>query len=170
MWPFPDEVQDPFERNEPGKGVGRDPQRTPMQWDASVNAGFTTGHPWLRLGDDWATRNVAALEDDPQSMLTLYRRLMALRRQCGALASGAHEAIVARDHVFAFARSDGSERVVIVVNFGAEPVAAPAIILPTNAVVLISTHMDRAGAFESPRVLRGNEGPVIGSARLTASA
>ena len=39
----PDEVQDPFEKNEPRHGLGRDPQRTPMQWDSSPNAGFTTG-------------------------------------------------------------------------------------------------------------------------------
>ena len=53
--PIPvDEVQDPFEKNEPGMGLGRDPQRTPMQWSAAAHAGFTTGAPWLRLADDWA--------------------------------------------------------------------------------------------------------------------
>src|SRR3954462_9027466 len=54
----PSQVQDPFEKNVPGKGLGRDPERTPMRWDASENAGFTTGEPWLPLGDDWQVANV----------------------------------------------------------------------------------------------------------------
>jgi alpha-glucosidase len=48
----PDEIQDPFEKNESGKGVGRDPPRTPMPWDNSQNAGFTLGRPWLRLAEE----------------------------------------------------------------------------------------------------------------------
>src|SRR5690349_22151776 len=56
----PDRVQDPFEKNVPGLGLGRDPERTPMRWSAEPGAGFTTGAPWLPLGDDLATSNVAA--------------------------------------------------------------------------------------------------------------
>src|SRR5690606_11977646 len=48
----PEQVQDPFEKNVPGMGMGRDPCRTPMQWDTSPNAGFTTGRPWLPLAAD----------------------------------------------------------------------------------------------------------------------
>src|SRR5581483_1078905 len=54
----PDRVQDPWEKNEPGLGLGRDPQRTPMQWDSSPNAGFTTVIPWLPLAPDHTSRNV----------------------------------------------------------------------------------------------------------------
>ena len=52
----PERVQDPFEKNVPGIGLGRDPERTPMQWNAAPNAGFTDGTPWLPLADDYATR------------------------------------------------------------------------------------------------------------------
>ena len=59
-----------------------------MQWDAGPNAGFTTGTPWLPLADDWRTVNVAAERADPCSILTLYQRLIALRRAEPALSVG----------------------------------------------------------------------------------
>src|SRR3569833_84734 len=53
----PDAVQDPWEKNEPGLGLGRDPSRTPMQWDATANAGFSTARPWLPLDANYAVSN-----------------------------------------------------------------------------------------------------------------
>ena len=72
----------PRELREPGLALGRDPVRTPMPWDASENAGFTTAKPWLPLNADWPTRNVARMTEESHSILTLYRRLLALRRDC----------------------------------------------------------------------------------------
>ena len=62
----PEQVQDPAEKNEPGKGRGRDPERSPMLWVNAPNAGFTTAEatPWLPLESDWATRNAAAQRRD----------------------------------------------------------------------------------------------------------
>ena len=60
----PEQVQDQWEKREPGLGLGRDPQRTPMQWDTTPNAGFTTGFPWLPLASDHETRNVDCLARD----------------------------------------------------------------------------------------------------------
>jgi len=77
--PFP-RVQDPFEKNVPGLGLGRDPARTPMQWSDGMAAGFTTGAPWLPIADDFSMNNVAVLRDDVRSILTLYHRLIELRR------------------------------------------------------------------------------------------
>jgi len=57
----PDQVQDPFEKNVPGLGLGRDPVRTPMQWSDVESAGFTSGTSWLPLADDFKTINVANL-------------------------------------------------------------------------------------------------------------
>ena len=57
-------VRDPFEKNVPGIGVGRDGCRTPMQWDATADAGFSTATPWLPLADDYARENVANLDAD----------------------------------------------------------------------------------------------------------
>ena len=77
----PELARDPWEKNEPGLGVGRDPSRTPMQWDKSVNAGFSNGTPWLPLDSLHLDRNVATLREDPTSILSLYRNLVDLEKK-----------------------------------------------------------------------------------------
>src|SRR5687768_3061168 len=84
----PDLIQDPYEKNEPGLGLGRDPQRTPMQWDDSPQAGFTTGTPWLPVAENFHSRNVKALAADDVSILNLYRHLIRLRHERNALGIG----------------------------------------------------------------------------------
>ncbi|MBX6340831.1 MAG: alpha-amylase, partial [Thermomicrobiaceae bacterium] len=98
----PDRVQDPLERNVPGIGLGRDPERTPMQWEPGPNAGFTTGEPWLPLADDYQTCNVEVEREDPRSMLSLYRRLIALRRAEPALHVGSYAPVPAEGSVLAY--------------------------------------------------------------------
>ena len=104
----PELVQDPFEKRVPGIGVGRDPARTPMQWDASAIAGFTRGTPWLPVADGYRETNVAAEADDPRSMLALYRRLIELRRQRPELAAGDWRPLAADGDVLVYARSYGT--------------------------------------------------------------
>src|SRR5580658_569301 len=83
-----DQVKDPAEKNEPGKGRGRDPERSPMLWLPTPNAGFTLpdATPWLPILADYATLNAATQSapvnrQPPRTILTLYRALLALRRQ-----------------------------------------------------------------------------------------
>ena len=111
----PDAVQDPVERNLPGLGLGRDPERTPMQWDATPNAGFSspTARTWLPLAADSATVNVASQLNDSQSMLTLYRRLIELRGSTPALSVGSYRQLYVDADLLIFAR-DG---LTIVLNF-----------------------------------------------------
>ncbi|EWY39337.1 alpha-amylase [Skermanella stibiiresistens SB22] len=159
-----DQVQDPFERNVPGKGLGRDPERTPMRWDASANAGFTSGEPWLPIGDDVERINVEAETDDETSMLTLCRNLIALRRGEDALSEGAFEAISAEGDVLAYQRIHGGNRFAIVLNFGATParVALPDIF--ADGRVRLSTFMDRGGASKDVGTsleVRGHEGVIV---------
>src|SRR6185436_19508991 len=91
-------VRDPWEEREPGLGVGRDGQRTPMQWDASPAAGFSDGTPWLPVVSDYRQINVAVARDDPSSMLSLYRALIALRQASPALTYGVYRPVsVAED-------------------------------------------------------------------------
>ena len=87
--------QDPWGKRVPGLGLGRDPERTPMQWDASPHAGFCAPdvEPWLPVSDDAARVNVAVELADSGSMLTLTRRLLALRRATPALAHGGYRPI-----------------------------------------------------------------------------
>src|SRR5207249_7095226 len=96
---------------------GRDPERTPMQWDASPNAGFTTGKPWLPLAADHAKRNVAAQRDDPASLFSLYRRLNWLRKSSPALRRGSYRTVAAPRGVFAYAREAEGEQILVALNF-----------------------------------------------------
>ncbi len=117
----PDRAQDPAELRQPGLGVGRDPVRTPMPWDATPNAGFTTGEPWLPLNADRPTRNVEAQAADPRSLLNLHRALLRLRRAHPALSLGELELLPAQDGVLAYARRHGGDRAVVGLNLTGEP-------------------------------------------------
>jgi alpha-glucosidase len=158
-----DEVQDPFERNEPGKGLGRDPQRTPMQWSDAPHAGFTSGTPWLRLGDNWPSRNVDFEARDPGSMLDLYRRLIALRRRERALHEGRYEAIDAGADVLAYARTYEGRRIVVVLNFGSAAYAVPPAVASPDARMLVSTRFHNAASGKcAPWVVQPLEGVILG--------
>lgn len=123
--PIPyEQTVDPAARQQPElyEIFGRDPERTPMQWDDSPNAGFTAPGvtPWLPLAADYRQRNVAAQDGDPASMLTFYRTLAALRRTEPALNRGAYEEIeLGLPDVLAYRRTHpGSDGFVVVLNFG----------------------------------------------------
>ena len=139
----PDRVQDPWESNEPGLGLGRDPARTPMPWDDSTNAGFTTGTPWLPVNPDYRTRNVVGAGGRAAIDSRLYRRLIALRREHAALRVGRFMALAADHDVFAFERSDDSDRLLVLLNFALERRAGAASADADRARVLLSTCMDR---------------------------
>lgn len=117
----PDRIRDPQHLRQPHLDIGRDRSRTPLPWDGSPNAGFTTGEPWLPLNPDWRTRNVAAQADDPASMLTLHRRLLALRRTEPALAIGAFQLLDAPDGVLAYERTHAERTLRILLNLTADP-------------------------------------------------
>jgi glycosidase len=117
----PDQVQDPRELREPGLGLGRDPVRTPMPWNDSDNAGFTTSAPWLPLHSDWRTRNVAVMMKEPHSILTLYQGLLAVRHTHLALSAGNFALLDAEGDVLAYERRHGAERLIVVLNLGKQP-------------------------------------------------
>lgn len=118
-----DRIRDPQHLREPTLDIGRDRSRTPMAWDASANAGFSTVEPWLPLHPDWRTRNVAVEADVPQSMLSLYRALLALRRAELALAIGDFRLLDAPDGVLAYERTHGDRILRIYLNLTDRPVA-----------------------------------------------
>ena len=111
------DARDPLEKREPGRG--RDPARSPMQWDASPNAGFAPPHstPWLPLAPDAGSVNVAGQAEDPDSILTLTRRLIALRREHPALSHGDFVAFgPTPEGTVAYERVGPSQRVVVLLN------------------------------------------------------
>jgi len=104
--------------------LGRDAERTPMQWDASPNAGFSGAEPWLPVNSDYRAKNVAAQRDDPGSLLNWYRRLIRLRASEPALRTGELRWLDAPAGVMAFSRSFGSREIDVWLNFEPRPKAA----------------------------------------------
>ena len=138
--PIPhDEIQDPFAKA--GKGQGRDGERTPMPWDESEYHGFSAQRPWLRLGPDAATRNVAKQEQDQHSMLQLTRALLHLRKQEQALSLGDWAPLYADDHLLSYQRDYGGQRFVIMLNLTKQTVRAEP--PPFKAAFVLSTYLDQ---------------------------
>jgi glycosidase len=159
-----DQVQDPRELREPGLGLGRDPVRTPMPWDGTENAGFTTGRPWLPLNADWPTRNVARMAQEPHSILALNRRLLALRRAHPALSVGDITLFPTEGDVLAYERRHGAERLIVALNLGAR---SQRLELPDWAGddrPLLSTIDDAMRIVDGGLLLRGHEGVILRSA------
>ena len=104
-----DEVRDPAEKNQPGIGQGRDPERSPMLWENRENAGFTQAgvKTWLPLVWDWPGFTVETEEADAGTMLKLYRKLLALRRERPELHGGEISEVAAEDGVLRFVRKPG---------------------------------------------------------------
>jgi glycosidase len=95
--------------------------RTPMQWSSTSNGGFTTGTPWESLQPDWKTKNIAAQDSIPTSLLNHYRKLIQLRNSHSALNTGSLTLLKTEDTTGAIAawlRSSRNEAFLIVVNFG----------------------------------------------------
>jgi alpha-glucosidase len=151
------EVQDPAEKNQPGKGLGRDPERTPMQWDSSPNAGFTAGEPWLRLAADYLGANVQVMSGQPDSLLTLYRTLIRLRNAHPALHGGKIRNVASNGRVLRYERIDGAEHFAVLLNFtdGTEDAAIP------KGQTVLSTHTDREQTGTASLSLRPYEGVVV---------
>lgn len=154
----PDDVQDPAEKNEPGLGLGRDPERTPMPWDGSTTAGFTTGRPWLPLCADHKEVNVAALKKDETSILHLYRKLIDLHRSRPSLVSGRMQSISAESGVLSYERRGHEDRILVLLNMSANSVRMTV----ESGTVLASTSFDRDGQEVSGTIeMNAAEGIVI---------
>ena len=113
-----EDVQDPQGRRGWPAEIGRDGERTPMQWSDAANAGFSTGKPWLPVAPNYSTHNVATERKDPNSILNLYRRIIALRASEKALREGKYVELNGGDpNVLAFARQDvAGETVIVALN------------------------------------------------------
>ncbi len=122
--PF-DRLQDPEAIANWPLTLSRDGVRTPMPWTTEPQGGFTTGQPWLPLGDENRAKAVAAQERDPGSLLAFTREMLALRKSEPALRSGGFELLHADEQVLAFRRFAKGPSVVCLFNLSAEEVAVP---------------------------------------------
>ncbi|GAB3903171.1 alpha-amylase family glycosyl hydrolase [Larkinella knui] len=160
--PF-EEVQDPQGLNMPDKNLSRDPARTPMQWDASPNAGFTTGKPWLRLAGNFARENVQLQKEDPYSMLSLYKRLIALRQQEPSLMTGEYLPVYSDTQLIAYIRqAAGHARFLVVLNLSHRPGYFKSQDPSLTGVVEIATFPELEGHEVGEAInLGGDEGIIV---------
>jgi alpha-glucosidase len=161
----PERIQDPFERNVPGRGLGRDPQRTPMQWSAAKHAGFTAGEPWLPIAEDFTEVNVEVERDDPASMLSLYTQLITVRRGEPALEVGGFEPVEAGGELLSYVRRNRDRAFLIALNLGPGPRVINFSNKASEGRIVLSTYLDRSGeSVTSDLHLRSDEGLLV---RLT---
>jgi alpha-glucosidase len=160
----PDQVQDPAEKNEPGKGRGRDPERSPMLWLPKPNAGFTTPEatPWLPLEQDWAAVNANVQSTQPRSMLNLYRKLLQFRRQHDTLHSGGIADIAAEGNILRFRRTGlpggQSTDFQLLFNLGSDPATTTC----APGTIVLTTILDGEGSSsEATLTLESGEGVLI---------
>jgi alpha-glucosidase len=161
-------IQDPPAVNQPEIAhlVGRDPERTPMQWDSKPNAGFTDPGvtPWLPLAYDYRSRNVSRQETDPASKLHLFRALTNLRRIEPSLNVGDYDPVDVEDvDIFAYTRAaPGASRFLIVLNFGVSVHTLDLSRVAPRATIVVATHMQRSGLVDlSTLSISPDEGLVL---------
>ena len=96
----------------------RENGRTPMQWDASENAGFTTGKPWKRVNENYTEINASVQNSDPNSILNHFRKMTKIRKDNSVLVYGQYE-IKQKEHptVYAYTRTLGTEKMLVILNF-----------------------------------------------------
>jgi oligo-1,6-glucosidase len=100
------------------KRFSRDNSRTPFQWDATTNAGFTTGTPWIKVNPNYVAINQAAEEKDFSSVLHHFRQAIALRKNHAVLVYGQYQLLdAANPHIYAYTRTQDAEKVLVVLNF-----------------------------------------------------
>ena len=159
----PNQVQDPWERNVPGLGFGRDPERTPMQWEPKPGGGFTQAEAWLPMPRWDRMESVVKQQTDPRSMLALTRALLILRRQERSLSAGAFKLVGAEGDVLSYLRTaPGHRPVLVMLNLGHEDATADVPVQMKGAGVNLSTWMDRAGERAGGELgLRGDEGVIL---------
>ncbi|HXB08168.1 MAG TPA: alpha-glucosidase [Puia sp.] len=119
----------------------RDNSRTPMQWDASIHAGFTRGMPWIGLNPNYSTVNVAAEERDANSCLNYFRKLTKLRKENPVLVYGKYM-LLDKDNpdVYAYTREWRGAKWLVLLNFSARVVPLPASISTTGAKLMINNY------------------------------
>jgi len=180
----PGQVRDPAARNNPNNPAGRDPERSPMLWLDTPNAGFTTpdATPWLPLQSDWPTQNAAAQSkppslaaspeqagQPPRSMLTLYRKLLALRRLHDTIHAGGIADVEADGTILRYRRTGlpegNSGDFQILLNLGPEP----AVTHCAPGTIVLTTLLDGEGArtgnpdtqTPAPITLESGEGLLV---------
>ncbi len=141
------------------KKIGRDNARTPMQWDDSENAGFTTGTPWIKVNPNYKEINAKQQVGNPDSVFSYYKELIRLRHENEVIVYGDYELLEPdNEELFIYTRTLGNEKLMVLCNFTDHDVAIPAAVMaqiPEDAPIMISNYVGNM-----PAVLRPYEAVV----------
>lgn len=122
---------------------GRDNARTPMQWDDSANAGFTTGTPWIKVNDNYDKINAKSQVDDPDSIFSCYKKLVQLRKDYSVFVDGKFTLLLEDDeNIFAYSRKNEEKTMIVVCNFFDKEIPMPLASECEGMEVLISNYKD----------------------------
>ena len=122
---------------------GRDNARTPMQWDDSANAGFTTGTPWIKVNDNYDKINAKSQVDDPDSIFSCYKKLVQLRKDYPVFVDGKFTLLLEDDeNIFAYSRKNEEKTMIVVCNFFDKEIPMPLAKECEGMEVLISNYKD----------------------------
>ena len=160
----PKNVRDPWEKKVPGLRLGRDPERTPLQWDDSPNAGFCPGNidPWLPIGHNFAEVNILRQRQHSNSMLTLTQKLTHLRSKSSALKTGNYNSYESPRGIFAYTRWSEEDQYLIVLNFTND---SEQWVLPEEIAscrIMLSTYLDQFDNKPGEKLyIRPNEGLIL---------
>ncbi len=156
-----EKAKDPMAVNMKGFDFGRDPERTPMQWDSSEFGGFSDAEPWLPLEKEFKERNVATEEADKTSFLTLYKSIIHLRKTRKSLTGGIHVPLDFHNpNVLGFIRQEDDEKTLVIANFSEDE---HSIELPHGHwKTVLSTNLDVVQRKEKDHItLRSSEGVIM---------
>lgn len=105
---------------------GRDNARTPMQWDSSENAGFTSGTPWLKVNPNYTEINAKSQMNDEKSIFNYYKKMIRLRKENPVIVDGCFTMLVPDDeNVFAYTRENETDKLLVVCNFFGKTIGNP---------------------------------------------
>lgn len=145
------------------KRISRDNARTPMQWDDSANAGFTTGTPWIKVNSNYKTVNAKQQTNDPDSVFSYYKELIRLRHENDIIVYGEYELLEPQnEELFIYTRTWNIEQLMVLCNFTDKDAVIPAAVMaqiPADAQILISNHVGNLEVVLRPyeaRVYRYN--------------
>lgn len=135
------------------KRVSRDNARTPMQWDDSKNAGFTTGTPWIKVNPNYIHVNAKQQVGDPDSVFSYYQKLIRLRHENEIIVYGDYELLEPEnEELFIYTRTLGGERLMVLCNFTDRDVVIPASVTGqiTDAQIMICNYVGKMESLLRP--------------------
>ncbi|HEV2481115.1 MAG TPA: alpha-amylase, partial [Puia sp.] len=145
-----------------GKNLSRDPERTPMQWDDSTNAGFSRGEPWLRIDRSFIRRNVQAQRGDNHSPLVLYKKLITLRQRELSLNTGAYRPVFSDHQMIAYIRqAEDQPAFLVVLNLTHRPCYFTPPMRFTGVIVIDTLPEQEQVPVKDKIELFGDEGMVV---------